>query len=807
MLAAVVWILFIVGIFALAFYRASFKNWCTISAVLLALLTPFLADFFKIFFWCCWLLLTILLLIRPLRIKLFTKPLLGWFRRQQPELSSSERDVLAAGGVWFEGQFFSGKPDWSQFLHAQPYEFSPEEKDFLANEVEQFCALLDEWKIVTKDNDLSTQAWDFIKEKRLWGLTIEKEYGGYGFSALAHSAIVAKIASRSFSAAMNIMVPNSLGPATFLELYGTDEQKSLYLPKLATGEEIGCFALTSLEAGSDASHLPDKGVVCYGTYQGEKVLGIRLDFDKRYITLAPIATLIGLAFHLYDPDGLLGDKKDIGMTCAYLPANFAGIDIGERHQPLNLSFMNGPIVGRDVFIPMSFVFGGVDRCGHGWKMLLECLSLGRGISLPALASAATKVCFRMTGAYAQVRQQFSRPIGAFEGVAKSLARIGGLTYLTDAVRLFTAEGVDAGARPSIASAIAKYHLTEFSRQAVNDAMDIHAGRGIQMGPRNYLANLYNAMPIGITVEGANILTRNLIIFGQGLLRCHPYLAREMEASERPQDKEQLRKFDRLLWAHVGFTISSFVKSFVFGITGGHGIRAGISRQYPQHLQLYLKQLTRMSNALALVTDITLLILGSKLKLKESLSARLGDVVSNLYLASAVIKRCIHDGNKEEDWPFARWSLDFCLYRIQQAFDGLFNNYPRRRLGRFLRRLIFPWGRSYAQPQDEVFFAVAKKMQQDSPLRDRLTNNCYIGDEEEAIGIMEQAFSAMQKVAPLLKKVLNGSGQHYQVMLERLEQALAAGEITQEQNEQIKRALMLQKEAIEVDQFKTRRESE
>lgn len=707
--------------------------------------------------------------------------LLKWFRQQLPPISDAERDVLEAGDVWWEEQLFSGKPNWRQLFAFKKPTLSEEEQSFIDNQTEILCCMLDDWQI-QQDNDMPKAVWDYIKSEGFWGLVIDKKYGGWGFSAFAHSTIVTKIASRSLTAALTVMVPNSLGPAEFLSHFGTREQKEYYLPRLVKGKEIGCFALTGLHAGSDAMSIPDSGVICKGNYQNHETIGIRLNWDKRYITLSPIATLTAVVFHLTDPDRLLEGQKNIGITVALIPANTPGIQRGARHKPLNLAFLNGPIRGENVFIPLDFIPGGKAALGNGWRMMMECLSMGRGISLPSIATAAAKISFLTSGAYAQIRQQFKQSIGEFEGIDEALAKIGGFTLLCEATRLFSAQAIDEGLRPSIGSAITKFYLTELGRKTVNCAMDIHAGRGIQMGPRNYLALIYQGMPISITVEGANILTRNLIIFGQGILRCHPYLGKELMAT---------RDLGRLLLAHTGFLVSNMGRIVFYGITGGCGVVIHLKTR----LKKYLRQFTRMSTALSVVSDLTLISMGAELKFRESITARLSDVVGHLYLASALIKYYHENEEPLNEWPFVEWALDYCLSEIQIAFDGLFTNFPKRWVAFLMRCIIFPWGRAYFPPKDRTSFSVAKAMQEVNGVRDHLTRYCYIGSTEEAIGRLENAFREWQKVKLLWKKI-PGTGD----LSDRIDAAYKESQLTLNERDQLKAFAALYRDALQVDEF-------
>lgn len=789
------WLILIVGIFSLIYFQVSPKIWIPVIVVILLITGTALPIVLIIILWIIWFALTVLLIFSDLRICFITRPFLHWFRKQQPVLSQTETDVLEAGGIGWEMEFFSGRPKWQRLFSTTSKKLSDEERDFLDNQTETLCGMLHNWDI-EQDNDMPCEVWEFIKKEGFWGLIIEKEYGGREFSAIGHSTIVTKIASRSMAAAISIMVPNSLGPAELITHYGTLEQKQKYLPRLAIGKEIGCFALTALEAGSDATSIPDAGIVCKGEYKGKEIIGIRLNWDKRYITLAPVATLIALAFKMHDPGHLLGDEENIGITVALIPANTSGVERGSRHVPLGVPFMNGPVRGKDVFVPLDFIIGGRECRGKGWSMMMECLSLGRGISLPALATGVSELCFRMTSAYTQIRQQFKRSIGEFEGVAGALAHIGGYTYLANAMRLFTAQAIDQNARPSVASAITKYQTTELARKTVNHAMDIHAGRGIQMGPRNYLGSIYQGIPISITVEGANILTRNLIVYSQGVMRCHPYLRDELMAARRPDNKEQNKKFDKLLVSHIGFMLSCIFRSFIYGITGGKWIKTSKNSLTTK----YLRQMTRMSNALIFVTDITLAIMGSKLKLKESLSGRLGDVLCHLYMGSAVVKCYVDDGRRAGDWPFAKWGLSYCLAEIQRSFDEFFENFPSRLVARIMQWVIFPWGRAYLPPCDKISAEIAKNMQRDSSVRDRMTRHCYIGNADDSVGRIEKTFQKLEKLRPLLEKLQKSKVVDQDTLEAGIKAAFQAGMVSVEEHEQLQQFLKLYWDALQVDEF-------
>ncbi|MDB5967786.1 MAG: acyl-CoA dehydrogenase [Hydrocarboniphaga sp.] len=686
--------------------------------------------------------------IVPLRRSLITRPVFGVFKKVLPEMSSTEREALEAGDVWLEAEMFRGRPDWSKLLSFRYTRLTREEQSFLDNEVEELCKLVDDWKLEFEDRDLPAAAWQYLRSHRFFAMLIKKEYGGLGFSAAAQSAVVTKLATKSITLAVTVMVPNSLGPGELLMHYGTDAQKQQWLPGLVNGTELPCFGLTGPEVGSDATAMPDSGVVCYGEHEGSRVLGIKLNFSKRYITLAPVATVVGLAFNLRDPQGLLGDATrsatptDLGITCALVPARHAGIHIGRRHYP-GAAFMNGPIFGKDVFIPVEWIIGGPKNAGKGWRMLVECLSAGRGISLPALATAGGQAAYRMVGAYGRIRRQFRMAVGKFEGVQEATGRIAGNTYTLEAMRILTASAVDHCA-PSVVTAIAKYHMTELLRKVVTDAMDVLSGRGIQQGPRNPLSTAYKTVPIAITVEGANILTRNLMIFGQGAIRCHEYVFPEMEAA-RDND---LVAFDKLLFGHIGFSINRGVRALTLGLSGS----ALAKSPMPGAMAPYFKQFERFSAALAFSSDVTMGVLGGELKRKERLSARLGDVLSQLYIGCAVMKFYIDNGQKPEELDHARWALDQCLFEIGKAFDGFFDNFPVRIVARVMRLAAFPLGNHYKPVSDALNARLADQIMEDSELRDRLSHLVFVnGGKDEATGRIEHAFKLLQKAeAPYLK---------------------------------------------------------
>jgi acyl-CoA dehydrogenase len=683
----------------------------------------------------------------PLRRARVTAPIFAAFRAALPSMSQTERDALEAGTVWWEGELFAGNPDWKK-LQAYPWpKLTPEEQSFLDNETDELCRLTQDWEC-TQHGDMPAAVWQYIKAKGFLGMIIPREFGGKGFSAFAHSQVVTKLATRSSAPAVTVMVPNSLGPAELLLHYGTPEQKQHYLPRLARGEEIPAFALTSPWAGSDAASIPDAGVVCKGEWNGEQVLGLRVNFNKRYITLAPVCTVFGLAFHLYDPDRLLGGDEVLGITCALIPHDHPGVDIGRRHLPLNAVWMNGPVRGKDVFLPLDFIIGGPKMAGQGWRMLMECLAAGRSISLPGSNTGMQKVVARAVGAYARVRYQFKTAIGRFEGVEEALTRIGANTYLSDAARVMTAGAIDLGEKPSVVSAIVKYHVTERARQTVNDGMDVIGGKGICLGPQNFLGRAYQQIPVGITVEGANILTRSLILFGQGAIRCHPYVLKEMHAAQQ----DDLNAFDKALWGHVGFTVSNAARALIMGLTGSHFVK--VPEDVAPETRRYYQQLTRFSAAFAFIADISMGTMGGALKRKEKLSARLGDILSLMYLATATLKRFEAEGRHSADAPLMHWAIWDCMFRIQQAFEGVIANFPNKFVAVALRSVIvFPLGRPYVVPSDKLGHQVAALLLEPSPTRDRLTSAVHLPtDVEEPVGALEAALVATIAAEPVEAKL-------------------------------------------------------
>ena len=691
--------------------------------------------------------LVFLLLVMPFTIPAIRRRLISsWvFKRMQqalPPMSQTEREALEAGNTWWDAELFSGNPDWKVLLDLPASRLSDEELAFINGPVETLCAMLNDWDITHKRKDLPPEVWAYIKQHKFCGMMIPKAYGGLAFSETAHSEIVMKIASRSSTAAVTVMVPNSLGPAKLLLNYGTEQQKKHYLPRLAGGEEIPAFALTGPLAGSDAGAMPDTGIVCYNE---DQVLGIRLNWEKRYITLGPVATVLGLAFKLYDPEHLIGDTENIGITVALIPTDTLGISIGRRHNPLDSAFQNGPNWGKDVFIPLDWIVGGIAQAGNGWKMLMQSLATGRAVSLPALSVAAAKFTCRNTGAYARIRRQFNLPIGEFEGIAEPLARMAGETYILDAARKVTNAALDNGEKPAVISAILKYELTERMRRIVNDGMDIQGGSGICIGPRNYLGRLYQVIPVSITVEGANILTRTMMIFGQGAIRCHPYLQKEMAALQQ----NDLQQFDDVLFRHIGFFMHNMAACFWLGLTKARFHKVPGDRD----TRRYYRQIARLSVGFALLADYALIMLGGALKRKERISGLFADVLSNLYLCSCVLKHYQDQACPKDDAPLLDWACQHSIYQAQQALRAVYWKLPLRPLAWVLRGLIFPLGKTYAPPGDRLIHQTAALLLTDSAVRDRLTCGIYINSNaDDATGRIEVAFKAALAAAPIAAKI-------------------------------------------------------
>ncbi len=748
--------------------------------------------------WAVFLTTALPLVIRPVRKEFLTRWIFALFKKATPTMSRTEREALEAGSVWWDGELFSGSPDWNKLLDYPAPKLTKEESDFLAGPVEELCALLNDWEITNKLNDLPESAWTLMKEKGFFGMIIPKEYGGLGFSALAHSAVVMKISSRSMSAAVTVMVPNSLGPAELLLSYGTDEQKKNYLPGLASGAQIPCFALTNPHAGSDAASIPDTGIVVKRIIDGKEALGLLANFEKRYITLASVATVAGLALNVKDPDGLLEGDDLTGITVVLVPADTAGVTLGRRHNPMGVPFINGPVLGKDVFIPIDWVVGGHAGLGKGWKMLMERLAVGRSISLPALSVGGAKYSSRVTGAYAAVRTQFHMPIGKFEGVEEKLAEIAGLTYMIESARTLTLGAVDSGERPAVISAIMKYSLTEKLRTVINHAMDIHAGSAISLGKRNVMANAYMALPIAITVEGANILTRTLIVFGQGALRSHPYVMREIEAVGNEDSETGLDQFDIAFFAHIQNTAANAIRSLFHGITGS--IFAVVPQKKERRMY---KRLTRLCAAFAFTADIVMITLGGALKRKEKISGRLADALSHLYLASALLKRFNDDGSPKDDLPLLRYGVDSALDETEKALSGVIDNLPACPVACFLRFVTFPLGRLERGPSDNLGHKVATIILEPSGTRDRLTEGVYsMADPSDSVGRIEDAFNKVVNAEPALRKINLGIRNGVINNRDDFTTALEAGVISQEEVDLLSVAREARNEAITVDDFTT-----
>jgi len=801
-MATLFWLIAFLGTsLTLAYRRVDLK---TSTAALGAILVAYtvLSDGATLWIIALWLGFAALAIlnVESLRREHITTRILDVFRGMLPSLSKTERDALEAGSVWWEGELFSGIPDWLKLTELPAPALTEEEQAFLDGPTEDLCRLLNDWEITHELLDMPENVWAFIKKNGFFSMIIPKEYGGLGFSPLASSMILTKIASRNATAASTIGVPNSLGPAELLLHYGTEEQKERWLPGLAKAEEIPCFALTSPRAGSDATAITDRGVVCRGVFDGEEIIGIRLNWEKRYITLAPIATVLGLAFKLYDPDHLMGEEDEYGITAALIPTSLKGVEIGRRHFPINIPFQNGPTRGKDVFVPLDYIIGGPQMAGEGWRMLVELLSVGRGIVLPSNALGGAIAGVYAAGAYARIRRQFNLPIGKFHGVGEVLARMAGYTYIMTAASRVTCAALNAGEKPAVPTAILKYHNTELGRRVANDAMDIHGGKGIMLGPKNYLARGYESVPIAITVEGANILTRNLIIFGQGATRCHPFVLGEMQAAIDEDRQSGLAKFDKLLFGHVGYAISNAVRSFVMALTHARFTDVpvrGATRRYYQHINRY-------SASFALAADAAMLTMGGALKRKELLSARLGDILSYLYLASMVLKHYQDQGRPAADLPLVEWSCRTLLYRAQEQLHGLLRNFPNRWVARVLRLLIFPRGRTYSSPADDLGQEIAELIINPTSTRARLSECLYkTAEPSNPIGLLQEALELAEKVKPLERKVFEA---HRAGQIEsddtpgQIDEAERRGMITTEEAAQIREFDQKVMSLIAVDDF-------
>jgi acyl-CoA dehydrogenase len=730
----------------------------------------------------------------PLRRALFSRPLFSWFKTVLPAMSATEKEALDAGTVWWDAELFSGRPEWKKLFDMPAPTLSEEEQAFVDGPVEELCSMLDDWQINRELRDLPPEVWKFILENRFLSMIIPKEYGGLDFSAQGNAAVVTKISTRSLSAAVSVMVPNSLGPGELLMHFGTEEQKKRYLPRLARGDDVPCFALTSPLAGSDAASMPDEGVVCKKSIDGKEVLGLSVSWDKRYITLAPMATVLGLAFKTRDPEGLLGGSEHLGITCALIPTSTPGVEIGNRHLPGGSVFMNGPTRGKEVFVPMDWIIGGQERIGQGWRMLMHCLAAGRAISLPAQSVAGGKMASMLTGAYARIRYQFKQPIGHFEGIEEPLARIAAETYRMEAAHKLTLSALDRGDKPVVLSAVLKAYLTEANRRVVNDAMDVHGGKAVVEGPNNYLSLGYQALPVSITVEGANILTRSMIVFGQGAIRCHPYLLKEMLAAQ----DDDLKSFDRALWGHVGFLLSNLVRAPLLGLTGGRLSASPVRGPTAAHY----RRINRLSSAFTLTADLALLILGGKFKFAEKLSGRFADALAHLYMASSTLRRFEDENRPDEDLAIVQYAVDDSLHQVEEALHGVYRNFPIGPVGSVLRALCFPAGRRHPVSSDRTGHTIARQMLEKSATRDRLIAGAFQAPLEDGVGRVLKAFDAVLKAEPAEHAIRNAlKATPTPVNVDRLvAKAVSAGVITEQQGADLKKAQVLSEQVIAVDEF-------
>ena len=805
-LQALLWLAVVVGgALYLAYQRVSLRAATLFGGAALAAYTVlgYASNVWLVTLWAAYAAIAALNVV-PLRLRYVTRPFLRTYRRLLPSMSETEREALEAGTVWWDGELFTGRPDWKKLLSAKAPTLTAEEQAFIDGPCEELCRMVDDWDVTHRRADLAPEVWDYLKRQGFFAMIIPKKYGGLEFSAYAHSCVLVKLASRSATLSSTVAVPNSLGPGELLLHYGTEDQKNHYLPRLARGDDVPCFALTAPRAGSDAASIPDTGIVCRGMYEGREVLGLRLNFSKRYITLAPIATVVGLAFRLYDPDKLLGgDRIDYGITCALIPRDTPGLAIGRRHFPLNIPFQNGPLSGKDVFVPVEFIIGGPKMAGQGWRMLVEQLSVGRCISLPSNATGGAKAGIFASAAYARIRKQFNQPVGRFEGVEAALTRMAGAAYIVDAARSVTTGAIDGGEKPSVPAAMLKYHCTELARQVANDAMDVHGGKGICLGPRNYLGRGYQVVPVAITVEGANILTRSLMILGQGAIRCHPYVLREMNAAKDKDKRRSLREFDRALFGHIGYTLSNAARSFVMAATIARfsdAPQTGSTRRYYQHINKFSAQF-------AFATDMAMLSLGGYLKQKEHLSARLGDVLSSLYMASMVLKHYENQGRPEADLPLVEWCCRTLLYKAQEQLHGFLRNFPNRWVAGLMRLVVFPRGRTYFAASDRLGRAIVEPLMMPSATRDRLAHGIYRTVEAgNPLGLLQEALELSVAAEPLEKRLrVEGVKTGILTALDlpgQIEQALAAGLVNANEANLLREYDRKVMEIVHVDDFAT-----
>jgi acyl-CoA dehydrogenase len=796
-------LLFFVVLGILAYQSASASVYTIGLAVYFSLYTYFSQLLvFKIIFWLGFSLFVGVCFLRPLRRRWITSWIFKTYKKLMPSMSETEREALCAGDVGWVSEIFSGRPNWSKLKEMPFSHLSPEEQEFLDGPVETLCSLIDNWEI-SRSLEIPAEVLNYIKEQRFFSMIIPKSYGGLEFSAVAQSTVLSKIGAHSNAIATVVAVPNSLGPGELLLHYGTDQQKKHYLPRLAKSEEIPCFALTSPTAGSDAASIIDRGVVCQMEFDGKEQLCIRLNWDKRYITLAPIATLLGLAFKLYDPDQLLGTKGYIGITCALIPTTTPNVTIGRRHLPVGSAFPNGPTQGRDVIIPMDWIIGGVRMAGKGWKMLMSCLAAGRGISLPSVSGGTMAKLLLTSSAYARIRTQFNAPIGHFGGVQEALVQVVGYAYLVQSLRLFTASHIDEGVSPIVETAITKYNATEYARKAMSAAMDLHGGKGICMGPTNYITQSYFETPVAITVEGANILTRSMITFGQGAIRCHPYVLEELFAAQDDDSSAGLLKFDKAFWSHVGFVFSNHVRSFFIGLTNGYFVR--VPNYGP--LKRYYQLATRFSSILALIADVAMVSVGSALKRNEYLSGRLADMVSSIYMVTSVLKyyESIPTDNRcELDEWIAKWVCLDLFKLFERQLHELLINFPNRWVARYLRVYTMPWGRFLNSSTDNLLNKITLAMLDKNQVRERF--KLYVagyGQDGSILSKMEKVFEMTLSMAPLEGRVRNAakksliSGRDY---MELLSSAVEKGVISKNEKHLLEELEKVRMDVINVDDF-------
>ena len=796
------WFLLIVGgALTLAYKRVDLRT-ATIAAAGGVLAYQLFGDGYGLVMLLLWVVVAVMIALNftEFRRDQVTAPLLAKYRTMLPQMSDTEREALEAGSVWWDGELFTGLPDWQRLMSMPAPKLTKAEQEFIDGPTEELCRMLDDWQISHELGDMPKEIWDFIKKHRFFAMIIPREYGGLEFSPYANAMVLKKLSSRSTVAASTIGVPNSLGPAELLLHYGTDEQKQRYLPGLASGEEIPCFALTSPQAGSDAAAIIDEGVVCKGEWNGEEIIGMRLTWNKRYITLAPIATVLGLAFKLRDPDHLIGDVDDYGITAALIPTDTPGVEHGRRHYPLDVPFQNGPTSGKDVFVPLDYIIGGPEMAGKGWKMLVELLSVGRAITLPSSGLGGGQAAVFATGAYARIRKQFHVPVAMFEGVGEAISRMAGYTYIMKSAISVTSGAIAEGEKPAVPSAVLKYHCTELARKVANDAMDVHGGKAVMMGPRNYMARGYMALPIAITVEGANILTRSLIIFGQGAIRCHPFVLRELQAAQDDNEQRGLEDFDEALFGHIGYALSNAARAFWLAMT--HAKYSAVPMETPT--KRYYQNINRYSAAFALVSDFAMLTLGGKLKQKELLSARLGDVFSAMYLASTVLKHFENEGRQPADLPLVEWSVRTLMYQAQEQLHSFLRNFPNRPIAWLLRALIFPRGRTYSAPSDELSKDIVNLVVNPTRTRDRLCSDVYREPVPgNALGMLQEALELTIAVEPLERRLRDAqkSGKiSADYLPHQVDEASKAGILSAEEADSLRSYHEKVMELIAVDDF-------